>query len=49
LDSVGDNADELASYLGSMDWQDLSNWEDLEEVLKQMGITWTEEVGKFVD
>jgi uncharacterized protein YaaN involved in tellurite resistance len=49
LDSVGENADELAAYLGSMNRQDVGDWEELQEVLKEMGITWTEEVATFAN
>jgi uncharacterized protein YpuA (DUF1002 family) len=32
-----------------MNWQDVGDWEELREVLKEMGITWTEEVATFAN
>lgn len=48
LKSVGKNADLLANYLGSMNWQDLGEWDKLEEYMSEMGIVWTEAMTTFV-
>jgi hypothetical protein len=49
LDSVGEDADELAEYLGSMNWQDASSWDQLQGIIESIGIEWTAEVQAFAN
>ena len=48
LNSLGEDADSVASYLGSMNWNDLEAWEELPEVFKEMGISITPELEKLI-
>ena len=49
LDSVGDRAGDLSEYLGAMDWQNVAEWEKLPDIIKQLGITMTDEVNTFIE
>ena len=49
LDQAGEDAEQLASYLNSINWQDAGEWDQLPEVLSSMGIEWTTEIENFVE
>jgi hypothetical protein len=48
LEQAGPEADKLASALNAIDWQSASDWDGLEETIKGLGLTWTNELAIFV-
>jgi hypothetical protein len=49
LNTLGDNADEVASYLGGMDWTDAGNWDELQEFMEQSEIEITDSMRQFIE
>lgn len=50
LGVMGDKAEDFGTYVGNMNWQEMSNWDELPEVIKAMGLDpTTAEIANFIE
>jgi hypothetical protein len=50
LGVMGDKAEDFGAYIGNMNWQEMSNWDELPEVIKAMGLDpTTAEIANFIE
>jgi hypothetical protein len=47
---MGEKAEDFGSYISNMNWQEMSNWDELPEVIKAMGLDpTTAEIANFIE